>query len=130
MNGAYLNSAMVGRSLVGEVLKYEFSQLECVSNLYTDSINTNLIGKFSSVSTPNCLPSNGISVLSNRYISQKNASSLINKLKSSTSITLEFWLQPNLTAVTDSAIFSIGSKTGNNFGNSLCGYNLQVNPYF
>jgi len=114
----------------GSVVEFAFYRQSCFQNAYTnDALGKSSIGVIYRIVSGNpydlCLPSNGASGTSSILTSSKNITSLVNALKTSSSITMEFWIQPSQTASTDSTIFAIGSPSYSNTVNN-CNYNLKV----
>ena len=127
----------MSKRINGSAVEFSFLRGECLKNNFIDISNfgRNSIGTFfwSNVrqDSTSCLLSNGAGAINSPLESSKNISNLLNHFRSSSSLTIEFWLQPNGTNSVDSTIFSISSSsiispsvaTG-------CGYNLRVSTTY
>jgi hypothetical protein len=114
----------------GSAVEFPFWQKECLNNKYIDISNSgrNHIGYLFRINSGQdlapCLSSNGARASASTLRSSTNISNLLSYLRSSSGLTIEFWLQPNETNSADRTIFSISSSSTS--VNSGCNYNLRV----
>lgn len=114
----------------GSAVEFPFLRIECLQNSYADTSNSGRnIGSLFRINAGQdqaCLSSNGAGAFASPLVSSKNISKLLNNFRSSSSLTIEFWLQPNTTNSVDRTIFSISSTSTISSSVTGCGYNLRV----
>ena len=116
----------------GSAIEFPFLRIECLQNNYADISNSgSSIGSLFRINAgqdqASCLSSNGAGAFASPLVSSKNISKLLTNFRSSSSLTIELWLQPNTTNLVDRTIFSISStSTISSSVATGCGYNLRV----
>lgn len=121
---------MATKRINGSIVEFAFKRSECLGNDYLESSGSNSfgIGSLYRINDGNpesvCLLSNGASSAS--PLSSTRVVGSINKyLKQSSSITFEFWIQPNITYNEQFVWLSVSNVNAAPSSTS-CTYNLRV----